>query len=148
MKTSHAVLAAAAVGAAGLALSERHNRQRLVLHAAQMHQAWIAEVASNPELRAVWTPPGGDLPAEEYTQLLHCNRLISFLAAKYRVGLLDRHALRAQARWLMERDVARKYWAKFGDYRWEEAMGRTDHIFNAIMADEYAAYSDEDAVAV
>ncbi|MFE3139656.1 DUF6082 family protein [Streptomyces scopuliridis] len=141
MKTSHAVLIATAVGAAGLVLAERQNRQRLALHAEVMHQAWIAELARNLELQAVWTPPGGELPDGESTNHIHANRLISFLSVKFRAGLLNKQSLRAQAKWLMEREVARAYWKKFGGFREEEARDRTDRAFNAILADEYAAFA-------
>ncbi|MFD7897573.1 DUF6082 family protein [Streptomyces sp. NPDC059743] len=147
MKTSHSVLLASVVGAAGLWLSERQNRQRLALHAEVMHQAWIAEVARSPELQAIWMPAGGDLPDGEYTNLLHANQLISFLSVKFRAGLLDKQSLRVQARWLMEHDVTRTYWKKFGGFREDEVVDRTDRTFNSILADEYAAYADKDAVA-
>ncbi|MET9861932.1 DUF6082 family protein [Streptomyces smyrnaeus] len=146
MKNSHAVLIAAVAVAATLVQSERHHRQRLDLHAEQMHQAWIAEVAGNPELRAIWTPPGGALPSEEYANLLHSNRLISFLSAKFRVGLLTKDSLRSQARWLMQREVARSYWRQFGSFREDEARDRTDRAFNAILSDEYVAAADRDVV--
>ncbi|MFJ1994260.1 DUF6082 family protein [Streptomyces asiaticus] len=144
MKTSYVVLAAAAVGIARLVQSERQNRQRLALHAEEMHQVWISEVASDPALRAMWTAPG-EPPVEEYSKLLHCNRLISFLSVKYRAGLLDSASLRVQARWVMEREVGRTYWTTFGAFREEEAMDRTDRTFNAIMADEHAALVAVDA---
>ncbi|NEW73736.1 MULTISPECIES: DUF6082 family protein [Streptomyces] len=146
MKTLYVVLAATAVGAARLVQSERQNRQRLALHAEEMHQVWLSEVASDPELRAMWTAPG-EPPAEEYARLLHCNRLISFLSVKYRVGLLDTASLRVQARWVMEREVGRAYWTTFGAFREEEAMDRIDRSFNAIMADEHAALVNADTAA-
>ncbi|MBT2607730.1 hypothetical protein J7I97_05335 [Streptomyces sp. ISL-87] len=120
-------------------LFERQSRRQNALQAAQMHQAWIAELAGNPELQAVWTPPGGELPDGEHANHLHANRLISFLAVKFRVGLLDKGSLRTQATWLMDRDVARAYWKRFGGFREEEARDRTDRAFNAILAAECAA---------
>ncbi|MEV0035520.1 DUF6082 family protein [Streptomyces sp. NPDC050804] len=143
MKTSHAVLVAAAVGVVRLVQSERQNRRRLALHAEEMHQAWISEEATNPELQAAWMSPGGEPPTQEHTNLLHANRLISFLSVKFRAGLLDRHALRVQARWLMEREVARTYWKKFGGFRKDEAMDRTDHTFNSVLDEEYGAITDD-----
>ncbi|UNZ18191.1 DUF6082 family protein [Streptomyces sp. 891-h] len=139
MKTSHSVLVVSAVGAAGLWLCERQHRRQNALDVAQMHQAWIAEVAENPRLRAAWTPTGGELPDEEYANLLHANRLISFLAAKFRVGLLDKRSLRVQARWLMQREIARSYWKRYGGFRNDEASDRMDRVFNAILSDEYTA---------
>ncbi|WP_326682029.1 DUF6082 family protein [Streptomyces sp. NBC_01237] len=147
MKTSHSVLVAAVVGTAGLVLSERQNRRRLALQAAEMHQTWIAELAGNPELRAVWAPPGGELPDEEHKNLLHANRLISLLAAKFRAGLFDRHSMRVQAQWLMEREIARIYWRTLGSLREGEAIDRTDRMFNAILSAEYTAAVGKDPVA-
>jgi hypothetical protein len=143
LKISHALLINAAVAAARLVQAEKQHRQLAALHAEQMHQEWISEVASNPELWATWTIPG-EPSAEEGEQLLHCNRLISFLSVKFRAGLLDRSSLRVQARWLMEREIARTYWRKFGGFREEEAMDRTDRVFNGIMARAHAVLTDRD----
>ncbi|MEU4896227.1 DUF6082 family protein [Streptomyces sp. NPDC044780] len=146
MKTSYAVLAAAAVGIARLVQSERQNRQRLALHAEEIHQKLISEAVSNPTLRVMWTAPG-ELPDEDYKTILHCNRLISFLSVKFRAGLLDTASLRVQARWVMAREAGRTYWATIGSFREEEAVDRIDRTFNAIMADEHAAMMGIDAVA-
>ncbi|OIK02562.1 hypothetical protein BIV25_02990 [Streptomyces sp. MUSC 14] len=143
MKTSHAVLVASAVGTAGLWLAERRHRQRLVLHAAELHQGLLADITSDPEHLEIWTTNG--LSGEENVRLVHCNRLVSFLSAKHRVGLLDKAALRVQARALMERAPYRVYWARFGAFREEEAMDRIDHAFNSILDDEYAAAADDTA---
>ncbi|WP_405591926.1 DUF6082 family protein [Streptomyces sp. NBC_01092] len=141
MKTSHAVLVASTVGAAGLWLAERRHRQRLPLQAAEMHQRLIADTAADPEHQAIWATDG--LSDEENVQLMHCNRLVSFLSAKHRVGLPDRAALRVQARALMERAPYRAYWARSGTFREEEAMDRIDHTFNSILDDEYTAAADD-----
>ncbi|MFF4482910.1 DUF6082 family protein [Streptomyces sp. NPDC021218] len=145
MKTSYVVLAAA-FGIARLVQSERQHRQRLALHAEEIHQELITEALSNPALRAMWTAPG-KLPDEEYTKILHCNRLISFLSAKFRAGLLDTASLRVQARWVMARQVGQTYWATLGGFREEEAVDRIDRAFNAIMAEEHAAMAALDTVA-
>ncbi|MGA5441954.1 DUF6082 family protein [Streptomyces griseoincarnatus] len=141
MKTSNAVLVASAVGAVGLWLAERRHRQRLALDTAHMHQQLLADIAADPGHRAIWATNG--LSDEENVSLMHCNRLISFLSVKFRVGLLDRAALRVQARALMERAPYRAYWSRSGSFREEEAMDRTDHTFNAILAEEYTAAADD-----
>ena len=106
----------------------------------------IAEALSNPALRAMWTA-SGKLPDEEYSKILHCNRLISFLSAKFRAGLLDTASLRVQARWVMARQAGRTYWAMLGGFREEEAVDRVDRAFNTIMATEHAAMVAVDAMA-
>ncbi len=139
MKTSHALLAAAAAGTAGIWCAGRRNRRLLALSAAGLHQRLLADIAADPDHAAVWAPEG--LAVKEYVTVVHCNRLISFLAVKYRIGLLDKASLRVQARALMEHNDARTYWARFGHFREEEAMDRTDRVFNRILNDEYTATS-------
>ncbi|MEU0027435.1 DUF6082 family protein [Streptomyces sp. NPDC006335] len=148
-KTSSAVLAATAVGI-GLARVlqvERYHRRKLALHAAEMHQAWLSDVASEPALRAAWATQGESLSSDDYALLVQCNRQVSLLSAKFRAGLLNRHTLRIQARWLMKREIGRTYWREFGAFREQEAQDRVDRVFNRILADEYVAFSDPDAVA-
>ncbi|MFJ4623655.1 DUF6082 family protein [Streptomyces sp. NPDC088812] len=148
-KTSSAVLAAAAVGVGVMRVLqvERYHRRKLALQAAEMHQAWLSDVASNETLRAAWAPPGEKLTSDDYALLVHCNRQVSLLSAKFRAGLLDRHALRVQARWLMEREIGRTYWREFSSFREQEAQDRVDRLFNQVLADEYIAFSAPDTVA-
>ncbi|MFE2034286.1 DUF6082 family protein [Streptomyces scopuliridis] len=146
MKIAHALLSIAAVGAAQLVLSERRHRQRLALDAESIHSNWISDVAADADQRTIWAA-SGETPAEEYAQLLQCNRLVSFLSVKYRVGLLDRQSLRTNVRWLMDRDIARSYWSRFGSFREEEAVDRVDRAFNAVMADEFALHATDKAAA-
>lgn len=141
MKTSHAILVASAVGAAGIWFAERRHRQRLTMHAAEIHQRLLSDIATHPEQQALWAP--GGMSAEEYARLVHSNRVISFLSAKYRVGLLDKVALRVQARAVMQRPGCRAYWARFGAFREEEAADRVDRSFNAVLDDEYTAATDD-----
>lgn len=140
MKTAHALLVTSAVATAGLWLAERQHRQRLALNAADIHQRLLADTDANPQYRAIWAVP--ELPDEEKAHLLHCNRQVSFLSAKFRVGLLDGPGLRVQARALMEHAPYRAYWARYGAFREDEALDRTDHKFNSIFDDEYTAAAD------
>lgn len=146
MKIAHALLSIAAIGAAQLVLSQRQHRQRLALDAESMHQKWISDVDADADQQSMWAA-SGETPAEEYAQLLQCNRLVPFLSVKYRVGLIDRQSLRTNARWLMERDVARSYWSRFGTFRKDEAVDRIDRAFNAVMADEYELHARHEAAA-
>ncbi|MEV6404097.1 DUF6082 family protein [Streptomyces bobili] len=148
-KTSRAVLVTAAVGIGVVRIlqAERYHRRRLTLHAAQMHQALLSEVASDEALRAAWVTPGEKLSSDDYALLVHCNRQVSLLSAKFRVGLLNRNTLRVQARWLMERKIGRAFWREFGAFREQEAKDRVDRVFNQILGDEYVAFSEADAVA-
>lgn len=141
MKTRHVLLFIAAIGAARLALSERQHRQRLAVEAEPMHQQWIKELVENPETLARWTP--GDTSPEEYGPLLHANSIISQVSVRFHAGLIDRASLREQARCLMERDIVRAYWKRFGGFREAEAVDRKDEVLNTIFSDEYAAVADE-----
>jgi hypothetical protein len=147
-KTSCAVLAVAAVGVVQILQAERYHRRKLALHATEMHQAWLSEIASNEELRAAWWEPDKDASSSgNYALLVQANRQVCLLSAKFRAGLLDRRTLRVQAKWLMERELGRTYWREFGAFRESEAKDRVDRVFNQILADEYLAFSDADTVA-
>ncbi|WP_225637455.1 DUF6082 family protein [Streptomyces solaniscabiei] len=147
-KTSCAVLAVAAVGVVQILQAGRYQRRKLALHATEMHQAWLSEIASNEELRAAWWAPDKDASSSRnYALLVQANRQVCLLSAKFRAGLLDRRTLRVQAKWLMERELGRTYWREFGAFRESEAKDRVDRVFNQILADEYLAFSDADTVA-
>ncbi|MFB7741910.1 DUF6082 family protein [Streptomyces sp. NPDC056132] len=141
MKTADSVLLLAAVGVAGIVLSRRQHRQQLDLQAVTLHQAWLADAASHPDLSEVWAAGSGQ-PTEEHINLLRANRVFAFLCAKFRVGLLNRHAPRLQARWLMERPIGRQYWQKHGAFREEEATDSRTRTFNSVMDDAYTAATD------
>jgi hypothetical protein len=137
MKTSNAVLIASAVGAVATGLAERRHRQRLTLDAEVIHQQLLADIATDPQQQAIWATDG--LPPQEYAEAVHCNRQISLLAVKFRTGLLNRHALTVQARWLMQRPAARAYWRRFGSFRKDEAVDRWDRHFVSVLAQEFTA---------
>ncbi|GGY13497.1 DUF6082 family protein [Streptomyces xanthochromogenes] len=146
MKAADSVLVLAAVAAAGIALSQRQHRQQLDLQAVALHQAWITDAASSPDLANLWAAGSGQA-TPEYTNLLRANRVMALLCAKFRVGLLNQHALRVQARWLMERPIGRQYWKMHGAFREEEATDGRTRAFNRIMSDEYIAVSDRTTAA-
>ncbi|MFE7215044.1 DUF6082 family protein [Streptomyces sp. NPDC057611] len=100
----------------------------------------LSDITTNPEQQALRAP--GSMSAEEYARLVHSNRVINFLSAKYRMGLLDKAALRVQARAVMQRPGCRAYRARFGAFREEEA-DRVDRSFNAVRDDEYTAATDD-----
>ncbi|MBT2412071.1 hypothetical protein J7I94_16090 [Streptomyces sp. ISL-12] len=141
MKTPDAVLVATAVGTVGIWLAERRHRQRLALDAAGIHQQLLSGIAADSEQLALWAP--GDLTPEAFGRAVHCNRLISFLSVKFRVGLLDRAALRVQARSVMARGATRAYWARFGAFREQEATDSVTRTFNRIFDEEYCAAADD-----
>ncbi len=125
------------VGAAGLVLSERHQRQRNVIATTDTHQRWLEYASTRPEVLALWTPDG--MAAEEYGRLMQANRLICALSARFRLGILNRRTLRVQANALMDHETVRNYWTTYGGFRESEARDGIDRAFNAIMTDEYTA---------
>ncbi|MEV3853052.1 DUF6082 family protein [Streptomyces sp. NPDC050095] len=146
MKTAHAILVASVVGTVGIVLAERRGSRGHALHAADTHQRLMSEFASDSEYLAQWEIDG--LSNEEKAIVVRCNQLISHLLVRYRVGLLDRAGLRAEARALMDRVPYRNYWARFGARRGETAVDRVDRSFNAIFDTELtAAAEDAEAVA-
>ncbi|MGV9509315.1 DUF6082 family protein [Streptomyces tendae] len=137
MKVSHALLALAAVGVAQLAQNERHQRQRNHVALARIHQDWLTRLTSEPELAKLWTPD--DLEPEEYVKLLHCNQQMCALSLRNRLGLIGKGKLRFYADYMMDREIGRRYWDRFGSGREEEATDRADRRFNAAMSDAHTA---------
>ncbi|MEU6475322.1 DUF6082 family protein [Streptomyces sp. NPDC047017] len=130
IRTSTAILVVAAIGAVRIVQAERQARRQLVLHAAELHQAYCRDTAADHLSSGEW---GEGLSPEEAAQHIHANRLISFLSAKYRVGLLKDDDLRVQAHASMKRPSVRSYWEQNGSFRQEGAKDRIDRRFNEIM---------------
>lgn len=136
MKLTTAVLAAGAavslttalVGAARLRQDTRHQAERNEAVLARNQLDWLAQMSTNPELAKLWTPEGTDV--EEYMGLLKANQLICMLSLRDRLGFVRTGHLPWYAAKLMESDVCRRYWQRFGDLRAQEAEGdeRADHF--------------------
>ncbi|MEU5071167.1 DUF6082 family protein [Streptomyces asoensis] len=136
MKLTTAVLAAGAavslatvvVGAARLRQDARHQAERNEATVARNQLDWLTQMSANPDLAKLWTPE--DLDVEEYMQLLKANQLIWMLSLRDRLGFVRDGRLPFYASKLMERDVCRRYWARFGGLRAQEAEGdeRAEHF--------------------
>src|SRR5687767_4159484 len=129
MKLTTAVLAAGAavslttalVGSARLRQDTRHQAERNEAVLARNQLDWLAQMSTNPELAKLWTPEGTDV--EEYMGLLKANQLICMLSLRDRLGFVRTGHLPWYAAKLMEIDVCRRYWQRFGDLRAQEAEG-------------------------
>ncbi|MFI8093398.1 DUF6082 family protein [Streptomyces sp. NPDC086080] len=136
MKLTTAVLAAgtavafttAVVGAARLKQDARHQTERNEAVLARNQLDWLAQMSTTPDLTKLWTPEGMDV--EEYMQLLKANQLICMLSLRDRLGFVRSGHLPWYAAQLMESDVCRRYWRRFGDLRAQEAEGdeRAEHF--------------------
>lgn len=136
MRTSTAVLAAALVGAVRVLQAERHSRRQLALKSAELHQLYCRDTATDPALRTDYEDGLGQ-SAEEAINAIHANRLIAHLSVKFRVGLLNKRALREHARSAMDLKSVRAYWARWGSHREREAKDSLDEAFNQIMSEAY-----------
>lgn len=129
MKLTTAVLAAGAaislttavVGAARLRQDARHQAQRNEATVARNQLDWLAQMSTNPDLAKLWAPE--DMDVKEYMQLLNANQLICTLSLRDRLGFVRDDQLPFFAAMVMNSDVCRRYWARFGDLRAEEAQG-------------------------
>ncbi|MEV7064364.1 DUF6082 family protein [Streptomyces collinus] len=146
MKLTTAVLAAGAalslttavVGTARLRQDARHQAERNDAVLARNQLDWLAQMSTNPGLAKLWTPQ--DMDVEEYMQLLKTNQLICMLSLRDRLGFVRAGHLPWYAAKLMESDVCRRYWARFGDLRAQEAEGdeRAEHFTRVL--DQAAKY--------
>ncbi|MFD5258333.1 DUF6082 family protein [Streptomyces bobili] len=129
MKLTTAVLAAGAavsltsavVGAVRLRQDARHQAERNEAVLARNQLNWLDQMSTTPELAKLWTPEGMDV--EEYMQLLKANQLICMLSLRNRLGFVRSGHLPWYSAQLMESDVCRRYWHRFGDLRAQEAEG-------------------------
>lgn len=129
MKLTTAVLAAGAavslttavVGAARLRQGTRHQAERNEAIVARNQIEWLAQTSTNSDLAKLWAPE--DMGAEEYMQLLSANRLICMLHLRQRLGFVRDGQLPFYASKLMESNVCRRYWDRYGDLRAQEAEG-------------------------
>jgi hypothetical protein len=129
MKLTTAVLAAGAavslatavVGAAPLRQDARHQAERNEATVARNQLDWLTQMSTNPDLAKLWTPE--DMDVEEYMQLLNANQLICTLSLRDRLGFVHDERLPSFASMVMNSDVCRRYWARFGDLRAQEAEG-------------------------
>ncbi|MFI9052406.1 DUF6082 family protein [Streptomyces sp. NPDC053427] len=146
MKTSHAVLGLVAVGAVGavqIAQRERHHRQHLDIAVARIHQDYLTHLTSNPHLAALWAPEALDpkeevLTPEQYVELLNANQQIAALGLRHRLGIARGQRLSYMAEYLMGREHCRKYWARFGSFREQEASGdKPGEDFHEVMNAAY-----------
>ncbi|MEU9120576.1 DUF6082 family protein [Streptomyces sp. NPDC048506] len=139
--TNAAILAVAAVGALHLAQRERHQRQQNEVAVARIQVDRLTHLAAHPDLAALWAPPGMD--AEEYVKLLDANHQICALSLRHKLGITRGEQLRFVAEKVMEREVGRRYWKRFGSFRAEEAAGdKPSEEFTEALQDAYLAHPE------
>lgn len=136
MKLTTAVLTAGAavslttavVGAARLRQDARHQAEGNEALLASNQLDWLAQMSTNPDLAKLWAPE--DMDVKEYMQLLNANQLICTLSLRDRLGFVRDGQLPFFASMVMNSDVCRRYWARFGDFRAQEAEGdeRAEHF--------------------
>ncbi|MEU8911766.1 DUF6082 family protein [Streptomyces nigrescens] len=145
--TNAAVLAAAAVGALHLVQRERHQQQQNEVAVARVQLDRLTHLTAHPDLAALWAPPGMD--AEEYVKLLDANHQICALSLRHKLGITRGKQLRFVAEKVMEREIGRRYWKRFGSFRAEEATGdKPAEEFTEAMEDAYAARLETQPVGV
>ena len=127
-------LATAVVGAARLRQDARHQAERNEATVSRNQLDWLAQMSTRPDLAKLWAPE--DMDVEEYMQLLKANQLICILSLRYRLGFVRDGQLPFYASMLMDSDVCRRYWARFGDLRAREAEGdeRAEHFTRVLEA--------------
>ncbi|WP_433860172.1 DUF6082 family protein [Streptomyces kronopolitis] len=134
-----AIFAVAAVGALRLVQRERHQRQLNEVAVAQIQINRLTHLTSHPELAASWAPTGMD--TKEYVKILDANQQLCALSLRHKLGITTGRRLRFVAEWIMDHEVGRRYWERFGSLRAEETMDDSDAAeFNEAMNDAYMAH--------
>ncbi|AIA06719.1 DUF6082 family protein [Streptomyces noursei] len=147
MRTSHALLLLAAVGAVRIVQSERHQWQQNQVAVTELQHARVTHLISHPHLAQDWAPEG--MTKEEFARLLSENAQLVSLSLRHRLGLLRGSQLRFVADAFMARPAGRLYWRHFGPFRTQEADGdRCAERFTAALEDAYVAHPDTDPIGV
>ncbi|MFI0742774.1 DUF6082 family protein [Streptomyces sp. NPDC021100] len=134
MKTSHAVLVLAAVGAVRVVQRQRHQQQHNNLAVARLYNDWLTHQSIHPDLM------GEGMDLEEHVKLLKVNQEIAALSLLHRLGFLRGDMLRGVAQSVMERQIGQRYWAQFGGFRQQEAAGdERAETFHEVMEQTYLA---------
>jgi hypothetical protein len=137
-----ASLATAVVGVARLRQDARHQADRNEAVVARNQLDWLTQMSTNPDFAKLWTPD--DMSVEEYMQLLKANQLICILSLRDRLGFVRDKQLPFYASLLMSSEVCRKYWAKFGDLRAQEAEGdKRAERFTEVLTQAAQAHPQE-----
>ncbi|MER7986468.1 DUF6082 family protein [Streptomyces noursei] len=147
MKTSHALLLLAAIGAVRIVQSERHQRQQNQVAVTELHHGRLTHLISHPHLAQDWAPEG--MTMEEFARLLSENAQLVALSLRHRLGLLRGSQLRFVADAFMERPTGRLYWKHFGDFRAQEAVGDScARRFTRALQDAYVARPETEPIGV
>ncbi|MEV8424529.1 DUF6082 family protein [Streptomyces niveus] len=135
-------LATAVAGAARLRQDARHQAERNEATVARNQLDWLAQMSTNPDLAKLWAPE--DMDVKEYMELLNANQLICTLSLRDRLGFVRDGQLPFFASMVMNSDICRRYWARFGDLRAQEAEGdeRAEQFTDALNR-AAQAYSHE-----
>ncbi|NEB12267.1 peptide transporter permease SapC [Streptomyces coelicoflavus] len=125
-------LTTALVGAARLRQDARHQAERNEALLAHNQLDWLSRVSTNADLAELWKPE--DMKAEEYMQLMSANRLICALSLRHCLGRIRDGQLPFYAAMVMDFEVCRRYWKRFGDLRAQEAEGdeQAQHFTRAL----------------
>lgn len=129
MKLTTAVLAAgaavsfatAAVGVARLRQAARHQVERNEIALAQNQLDWLTQISTNENLAKNWTPDG--MSVGEYMRLMKANQVICMVSLRDRLGFIRDGQMPFYASEIMDTEVCRKYWARYGNLRAREAEG-------------------------
>ncbi|MFE6737535.1 DUF6082 family protein [Streptomyces tubercidicus] len=119
--------------------------QSLLRAVEQVNEEFLTLLTTHPELAALWVPEAldpeeEDLTPEQYVQLLNANQQIAALGLRHRLGIARGQRLSYLAEYLMGREHCRKYWARFGSFREQEASGdRPREGFHEVMNAAYRA---------
>ncbi|MGX1851107.1 DUF6082 family protein [Streptomyces sp. NPDC055299] len=147
--TRAAILGLIAVGAVHITQRERHQRQQNEIAVTRIHQKFLTLLTTHPELAALWVPEADpeeeELTPEQYVQLLNANQQIEALHLRHRLGIVRKKQFPPLAEHLMGREHVRKYWARFGSLRKQEASGnkRRERFHTAMNAAYRSRQKDE-----
>ncbi|MFE7480053.1 DUF6082 family protein [Streptomyces sp. NPDC057552] len=133
------LLLSVGLGAAHLALTVKHHREKNHLNFVRLHADLLRHTAADPRLNEN-TNYGEfvDLSDDDRARFMNANAWVTLWSVMLRLGYLPRASVRQVAAEFMSGPVGREFWKRARNHRRVTARDKHDEQFNDLMNEAYA----------
>lgn len=148
MKHIAALALGTGLGAAHLALTVRHHRDKNHLAFARKHADLLRDTAADPRLNATTNHSHfEDLDDDTRAQFMNANRWVTLWSLMLRLKFKPRASVRQVAAEFLSGPVGQEFWKLARNHRRITARDKHDEAFNDLMNEVYAEITSELAAA-
>ncbi|MGC4928109.1 DUF6082 family protein [Streptomyces sp. DT117] len=137
--TASGLLLGAGLGAAHLALTVRHHREKTHLRFVRLHADLLRDTAADPRLNEN-TNYGEfvDLDDDARARFMNANAWVTLWGAMLRMGYLPRASMQQVAAEFMSGPVGQAFWKRARNHRRVTARDKYDERLNDLLNEAYA----------